>query len=311
MTVRVLICDPLSEEAIKILKNKGFILDFADSPPPDQLANIIKGYDAIIVRSATKVTREVIDAGVNLKIIARAGTGLDNIDVKYAQKKNIAVINSPEGNANAVAELTIGLIFALLRMIPQAYVTLKEKKWMKRQFKGIELAGRTVGVIGLGNIGSIVALKLKCLGASVIGFKKHNVKEKARKLGIHPAKSLDSLLKESDIVTLHVPLTDETRHMIDYREFDLMKDEVYLVNTARGAIINGKALLENLNKGKVAGAALDVFENEPPKEPWEWELVRHPKVIAVPHIGAMTKEAQKKVGITIAKKLIEYFSRYV
>lgn len=303
--VRILICDPICEEALSLLKSKGYELIFAHSPPPEELKKMISDVDVIIVRSATKVTKEVIDRAKRLKIIARAGAGLDNIDVKYAISKGIKILRSPGALSIAVAELTIGLMIALLRKFHIADARLKEGKWLKHEFLGSELYGKTLGIIGLGNIGSEVALRAKAFGMRVIGYKRHNVEQVAKKLGIEPAFSLEDILKESDIITLHVPLTSETYHMISEREFNLMKDGVYVVNTSRGAVIDGRALLKALENGKVAGAALDVHEHEPPREEWEWRLIKHPRVIATPHIGSMTKEAQKRVGIMIAKKIIK------
>lgn len=303
--IKVLVCDPVSEEAVKVLEEAGFVVDIKPGLSPNILVNLVGEYDVIIVRGSTEITSEIIDAGIKLKIIARAGSGLDNIAVNYAKEKGIRILNAPEGNANAVAELTIGLILALLRKIPQANIALKKGKWQRGLFKGLELKGRTVGVIGLGNIGSLVAKKLRCLGCKVIGFKRSNLREVAKQLGIIPAKDLNHLLAVSDIITLHVPLTKETWHMIGEQEFNIMKNGVFLVNTSRGQVIDGKALLKAINKGKVAGAALDVFWHEPPREEWEWRLIKHPNVIAVPHIGSMTEEAERNVGLIIARKIIK------
>ncbi len=303
--IKILVCDSISEEAIKILEKTGYRVDIKPALPLDVLIKIVGEYDVIIVRGSTKVTPEVVNAGTKLKIIARAGSGLDNIAVDYAKERGIRILNAPEGNANAVAELTIGLILALLRKIPQANIMLRRGNWRRDLFKGLELRGKTVGVVGLGNIGTLVAEKLKCLGCRVIGFKRSNLREVASRLGIMPAKDLNHLLSLSDIITLHVPLTEETRHMIGEREFNTMKDGVFLVNTSRGQVIDGKALLKAINKGKVAGAALDVFWHEPPQEEWEWRLIKHPNVIAVPHIGSMTEEAERNVGLVIARKIIE------
>ncbi|RLE77512.1 MAG: 3-phosphoglycerate dehydrogenase [Thermoprotei archaeon] len=303
--IRVLVCDPVSEEAVKVLEEAGFVVDIKPGLSPNILVNLVGEYDVIIVRGSTKITSEIIDAGIKLKIIARAGSGLDNIAVNYAKEKGIKILNAPEGNANAVAELTIGLILALLRKIPQANIALKEGTWQRGLFKGLELKERTVGVIGLGNVGSLVARKLRCLGCRVIGFKRSNLHEVAKRLGIIPAKDINHLLAVSDIITLHVPLTKETWHMIGEQEFNIMKNGVFLVNTSRGQVIDGKALLKAINEGKVAGAALDVFWHEPPREEWEWRLIKHPNVIAVPHIGSMTEEAERNVGLIIARKIIK------
>ena len=300
---KVLVCDPISEKAINLLLEKGLNVKFYNRNK-ERLDDIISEFDIIIVRSATKVTKSIIDKAVNLKIIARAGAGLDNIDVKYATTKGIRILNSPISVANAVAELTIGLIIALLRRIPQAYMSMKEKKWRKKECLGYELEGKTLGIIGLGNIGSRVAIKAKGLGLHVIGYKRTKLSYYAKKLGIEAAETLDNLLRKSDIITLHVPLTPDTYHMIDASKIDLMKDGAYLINTSRGGVIDGRALLKALDDGKIAGAALDVWENEPPKYDWEWKLAGHPKVIPTPHIGAMTVEAQNKAGVYIAEKIL-------
>jgi len=302
---RVLICDPISEAAILMLKGAGFDVDFVRSPPPEILKDIVRKYDAIIVRSATKVTKEVIDAAENLKVIARAGAGLDNIDVDYATNKGIKVISSPEALSIAVAELTIGLMICLMRRVCEACRLLKEGKWAKHRFLGDELYGKVLGIIGLGRIGSEVAKRAKVLGMEVLGYRRTRLKEVAKKLGVIPANSLHSLLERSDVITIHVPLTRETRHMISDQEFEMMKSGVYLINTSRGAVIDGRALLKALEKGIVKGVALDVHEHEPPVEDWEWELIRHPRVLPTPHIGSMTKEAQRKAGVIIAEKLVK------
>jgi len=299
------VCDPISEDAILRLKSAGFDVDFVSSPPPEILKGIVYRYDAIIVRSSTKVTKDVIDAAKNLKVIARAGAGLDNIDVDYATMKGIKVISSPEALSIAVAELTIGLMISLVRGIHNACRLLKEGKWAKHQFLGEELYGKVLGIIGLGRIGSEVAKRAKAFGMSVIGYRRTKLKEVAKKLGITPASSLYDLLTKSDIISIHVPLTQETRHMISEKEFEIMKQGVYLINTSRGAVVDGKALLKALEREIVKGAALDVHEHEPPVEEWEWKLIKHPRVLPTPHIGSMTREAQRKAGFIIAEKLIK------
>ncbi len=306
---RVLVCDPIAREAIDLLRKNNFKVDFVESPAPEELCRIIAAYDVIIVRSATKVTKEVIDRGEKLKIIARAGAGLDNIDVEHANKRKIKVINAPEALAVAVAEHTIALMLMLLRKEYHACRSLKEEKlWLKKKFLGEEAFGKTIGIIGLGRIGSEVAKRCKALGMRVLGYRRHKLEEKARELGIVAAPSLDFLLSESDIISIHVPLNKETFHMIGERELNLMRPNVYLINTSRGAVIDGKSLLRALENNRIAGVALDVFENEPPREPWEWKLITHPRVIVTPHIGAMTKESQRKTGLIIAQKIITTLS---
>ena len=302
---KVLICDPISEHAINVLKDRGFVVEYTQSPSPSELAQIIDQYDVIIVRSSTKVNREVLKRAKKLKVIARAGAGLDNIDVNYAEERGILVVNAPEALAVAVAEHTIALMLMLLRKEYEACKSLKEGRWIKKQLLGEELYGKTLGVIGLGRIGTEVAKRALAFGMKVLGYRRTRLREVSEKLKIEPAKSIDDVLQRSDIITLHVPLTPQTYHMISEREFSLMKQGVYIVNTSRGAVIDGRSLLKALNEGRVAGAALDVFEHEPPKEPWEWELIQHPKVIATPHIGSMAREAQERAGLIVVKKIVE------
>ncbi|HIQ02860.1 MAG TPA: 3-phosphoglycerate dehydrogenase [Desulfurococcales archaeon] len=304
-SIKVLVSDPISENAINLLKSKGLIVDEKPEISHEELKRIIEQYHVLIVRSRTKVTRDIIDSGRNLKIIARAGVGLDNIDVEYAKSKGITILNAPEAPTIAVAELTIGLMIAIARGICLGNMALKEGKWIKKQLMGFELYGKTLGIIGFGRIGKEVAKRAKAFGMNVIAISRRDISREARELGVEAAKDLDDLLRKSDIITLHVPLTPKTYHMIGEREFSIMKDGVVIINTARGAVIDGKALLKALKSGKVYAAGLDVYEHEPPQEDWEWELIRHPRVIAVPHIGAQTREAQEKAGMIIAEKILK------
>jgi len=304
--VRVLICDPMPEQFVKYLVEKGIEVDFAKSPPPEVLKELVAGYDAIVVRSATKVTAEVVRASSRLRVIARAGAGLDNIDVEAAAQKGIKVVNVPEAVANAVAELTLALIFSLLRSVPQAVESLRAGRWEKRLFVGRELAGMSVGVVGLGTIGGLVAEKLANLGARVIAYRRNRqlLEQEAARIGVEAASSLQDLLSKSEVVTLHVPYTKETHHLINSMNIRLLPKGSYLVNTARAWVVEGKALLDALNNGILEGAAVDVHYHEPPREDWEWELVRHPRVIATPHIGAQTREAGERVSRLLAEKLV-------
>jgi len=302
----VLICDPMPEQFVKYLVEKGIEVDFAKSPPPEVLKELVAGYDAIVVRSATKVTAEVVRASSRLRVIARAGAGLDNIDVEAAAQKGIKVVNVPEAVANAVAELTLALIFSLLRSVPQAVESLRAGRWEKRLFVGRELAGMSVGVVGLGTIGGLVAEKLANLGARVIAYRRNRqlLEQEAARIGVEAASSLQDLLSKSEVVTLHVPYTKETHHLINSMNIRLLPKGSYLVNTARAWVVEGKALLDALNNGILEGAAVDVHYHEPPREDWEWELVRHPRVIATPHIGAQTREAGERVSRLLAEKLV-------
>jgi len=298
-----LITDTVDEELISELVSRGLDVDYRPGIRRDELLQIVQNYDVLIVRSRTKVDKEVIDRARKLRIIARAGVGLDNIDVEYARNRGIQVINTPEGPTESVAELTIGLMIAAARYITTFDRLVKEGKWPKGKYVGFELQGKTLGIIGLGRIGSRVAEIAKVIGMHIIAYDVADVKERAEKLGIDLARTLDEMLPKCDVVTLHVPLTKTTYRMISKREFDLMKDGVIFINTSRGEIVDTKALLEALKSGKIGVAALDVLENEPPREEWELELVRHPRVIVTPHIGSETYEARRRIAKLLADKV--------
>jgi len=299
--LKVLVCDLIDPEGIELLKEFGFEVLLEPEISMEDLKRKVAEYHVLIVRSRTKVTKDIIDAGKNLKIIARAGAGVDNIDVEYAEKKGIRVVCTPEAVATAVAELTMGLILSLARQIPMADRAMKEGKWIKKEIVGWELQGKTLGIIGFGRIGQRVARLAKAFGMKIIACELNSVSE-------HLLKELDveivpfeELLKKSDIITLHVPLTQKTYHMIGKKEIEQMKNGVYIVNTSRGSIIDEKALFEALKNGKIAGAALDVYEKEPPND---FSLIKLPNVICTPHIGAQTLEAQKYASIIVAQKII-------
>ncbi|MFQ6094932.1 MAG: hydroxyacid dehydrogenase [Candidatus Bathyarchaeia archaeon] len=302
MSARILVCDPIDEEGIRRLMEADFEVDVKLAVSSEELKEIVSDYDALIVRSRTKVTKEIIERGKRLKVIGRAGTGLDNIDVRSAEERGIIVLNTPEAAATAVAELTIGLILSLARNIPLADRSMKEGRWIKKDLRGWQLEGKTLGLIGLGNIGLRVAVIAKCLEMKILVTKRTPPsKELLNRLGARFV-PLDDLLKESDIVSLHLPLSEETHRMIGSRELNLMKDGAYLINTSRGAIVDEEALLEALESGKLGGAALDVYGFEPPTD---LRLVRLPNVVCTPHIGAQTEEAQREASIMIAGKIID------
>jgi D-3-phosphoglycerate dehydrogenase len=261
----------------------------------------VPNYDVLIVRSRTKVTKEILDVGTRLKAVGRAGAGLDNVDVEAAQQKGLKVLNTPEAPAEAVAELTIGLLLCLARNIPYADRAGKEAKWIKKELKGWELRGKTLGTIGLGNIGERVARLAKGFGMNVL-ITKRTPPDLAllRELEAEFV-PLRDLLTRSDVVTIHIPYSPQTHHMISETELGLMKKGAYMINTARGAIIDEKALLEALQSGRLAGAALDVFEVEPPSD---WTLLQLPNVICTPHVGAQTEEGQKTASMLLAEKII-------
>jgi D-3-phosphoglycerate dehydrogenase len=303
--VNVLVSDPIDEEGVKMLREAGLTVDLRTDITAEELKHVIEGYDAVVVRSRTKLTQEVLEKAISLKAIARAGVGLDNIDTRYAKEKGVEVFNSPEAPCNAVAELVVGLMLTMARHITVADSTMKQGRWEKNRLTGIELSGRTLGVIGFGRIGYMVGKKARALGMEVLAYDvlmdklRHLVQEiGAKDVG------LDTLLAESDFVTVHVPLLPQTKHMISTKQFEKMKDGVHIVNAARGGIVDEAALMTALDSGKVAGAALDVFEQEPSPDP---ELVRRVNVVCTPHIGAGSVEAQLGNSTIVAEKLIRFF----
>jgi D-3-phosphoglycerate dehydrogenase len=301
--MKILITDPVDRSCIKILEEEGFEVDLRVGISGEELRRIIGGYSALIVRSGTKVTSDIINSAVNLKIIGRAGAGVDNIDVNAATRRGIIVMNTPGGNTISTAEHTISLLLSLARNIPQACSDLKLGNWNRRKFMGVELYGKTIGIIGVGKIGREVALRCRAFGMNVIGYDPVLSSEVASRLGIELVSELDEIFRRSDFITLHVPLTDETRGMIGRDELARCKRGVRIINCARGGIIDEMALLEAIESGHVAGAALDVFVQEPP--PRGHPLICHPKVIVTPHLGAATEEAQEKVAIQIAHQIAD------
>jgi len=298
--MKILISDGIEDIGKKILKEAGF--DVVDKKlTPEELLKEIPDYDAIIVRSATKVTKNVIDAGKNLKVIARGGVGLDNIDVQHAGSKGIKVLNTPGASSISVAELAIAHMFALSRFLHQSNVEMREGKWPKKEYsKGIELTGKTLGLFGFGNIGKEVAKRALGLGMKVVAY---DPVAKQNELNVKLC-SQEEVLKNSDYISLHIPLDKKAGATITKKEFDMMKKGVVLINCARGGVVSEKDLLEALKSGKVSRAAMDVFENEPPV-PEEYELLKHPNVSITPHIGASTVEAQERVGEEIARKVVQ------
>lgn len=298
MTFKILVSDPLAEEGLSILKEH-FEVDVRTDLKEDELVAIMKDYDALVVRSGTTVTEKIIDVGEKLKIIGRAGTGVDNIDVEAATRRGIPVVNAPEGNTLAATEHTFAMMLALARNVPQATASLKQKQWKRSKFMGIELNEKILGIIGLGRIGREIAKRAIAMQMRCIAYDPFISSERARQMGVQ-LMPLDEVIRNSDIITVHTPLTAETTHMINAEKIAMMKDGVRIINCARGGIIDEKALYEALKRGKVAGAALDVFEDEPPlKSP----LLDLDTVIVTPHLGASTYEAQQNVAITVAKEI--------
>jgi D-3-phosphoglycerate dehydrogenase len=300
---RVLISDPLDSIASEILTKNNISVDTKTNLSPEELKKIIDNYDGLIIRSATKVRKEIIDSAPNLKVIGRAGIGLDNIDVEYAKSKDIEVLNTPGASSVSVAELTLGLILAVNRKLQMSVKAFSDKpyRWIKKEMKGWELNGKTLGIMGMGHIGREVAKRALCFGMKVIGYDVYDFNvENVEKV------QLDELYKRSDIITIHAPLLDSTRHMINSKSIAKMKDGVVLVCAARGGIIDEKSLIKSLKDGKVRAAALDVFEKEPPDE--NNELLKLDNVLLTPHIGGSTVEAQKRIGMEITDKVLKFLN---
>ena len=300
--MKVLASDKIAESGLKKLRDAGFEVDMKTGLPEDELVKIIPEYDALVVRSETKVTPKVIEAGKKLKIIARAGVGVDNVDLPSATKKGIIVVNSPEGNTIAAAEHTWAMLLAMSRNIPQAQASLRSGKWERSKFTGVEVYGKTLGILGLGKIGSHVAQYAIAFGMKVIAFDPFVTKEYADKLGVE-LKDVDSVIKAADYITLHLPKNKDTANLINADKIKSMKDGVRIVNCARGGIINENDLAEALRSKKVAAAAIDVYDKEPP-EPTN-PLLSLDNCVTVPHLGAATVEAQVNVAIDVVEQIIE------
>lgn len=298
MPFKVLISDSLSKEAIAILeKEKELKVDVNTKLTPDELKNVIKDYDALIVRSGTKVTKDVIEHADKLRIVGRAGVGLDNVDVEAASKKGVIVVNTPGGNTISTAEHTVSMMLALSRNISLADQSMKRGEWERKKFMGTELYGKTLGVVGLGRIGTEVAKRALSFEMRVLAYDPYLSMEKAKELGIESV-DLNTLFKESDYISVHTPLTEETKHIISDKEFGMMKKGIRIINCARGGIVDEEALVKAIESGKVAGAALDVYEDEPPKK--DSKIIKLDKLVLTPHLGASTEEAQVNVAIDIA-----------
>ncbi|MBW2554373.1 MAG: phosphoglycerate dehydrogenase [Deltaproteobacteria bacterium] len=302
--MKVLVSDKLSPKGVEIFeKAKGIEVEVKTKLPPEELKAIIGEYDGLVIRSATKVKPEIIEAADKLKVIGRAGSGLDNVDIPAASKKGIVVMNTPGGNTITTAEHAISMMLALSRKIPQATASMKSKKWEKSKFMGSEIYNKTLGIMGIGSIGSVVADRARGLKMNVLAYDPFLSPERAEKLGVELV-NLDDLLKRSDYITIHVPKSKETINLVNKELFSKMKDGVFLINCARGGIVNEKDLCDAIKSGKVAGAALDVFEKEPPDS--DNPLLDLDEVICTPHLGASTEEAQEKVAVAIAEQMVDY-----
>jgi len=305
--LRVLIADEVDKECPTRLRAAGFDVSERFEISAEELIKVVGDYEILVVRSRTKVTREVIASGKNLRLIGRVGVGLDTIDTKAAEQKGIKVINTPQMSTIAVAELVMTMMLDLVRGVHLANESMKKGLWEKKRFHGTELNGKTLGVVGLGRIGKAVAERAKSFGMKLLVYDVIVDEETLKRFGAERSATMENLQKRSDIVTIHVPLLPETRKMINAKTLAQFKTGAYLINASRGEVVDCKDLLDALKSKKLAGAALDVYENEPPKEPWEKELVAMPNVIATPHIGAQTVEAQIAGAVMIAENIINAF----
>jgi D-3-phosphoglycerate dehydrogenase len=298
----VLICDSINQTGIDILKKAGMQVDYKPNILTDELISIVKDYQVILVRSRTKITREIIQGASNAKIIARAGVGLDNIEVTAAEEKGIRVVNAPEAAINAVSELTVGNMISLARSIPLADSEMKRGKWIKKNLMGTELSGKYLGIVGVGNIGRNVGRIAKALRMNIIGYDPYPIdRDYIKEVGLIVT-DLNTLIQSADFITCHVPLLEETKHLFNAELISNMKSTAYIINASRGGVIDETALYNALCNRSIAGAALDVFETEPPINNL---LIELPNVICTPHIGAQTKEAQELTSIVIAEKIIQ------
>ncbi|MGN6350293.1 MAG: D-2-hydroxyacid dehydrogenase [Candidatus Nitrosocosmicus sp.] len=299
---KIIICDSIDESGIKSLRNAGLVVDYLPEISPSELISSVNDYDVIVVRSRTKITREVIQKASKAKIIARVGVGLDNIDTEEAEKQKIEVINAGEASITAVSELVIGLMLSLSRNIPLANYETKKGNWIKKNLMGTELKGKYLGIIGLGKIGRNVArlargLRMNLIGYDIVPIDKGFVQEVSL-----ITTDLKMLLQSSDFITCHVPFTEQTKHLINKETISNVKNSAFIINTSRGEIIEENSLINALKDKKIAGAALDVFEVEPPKNK---ELLDLPNLICTPHIGAQTKEGQELASTVVAEKIIQ------
>src|SRR5512137_894664 len=304
--MKILVCDPVSPKGIAVLQQRP---EFEVVVLPKRLSEaellpVVKDVVAMVVRSETKVTRKVIEAAPQLKVVGRAGVGVDNVDVNAATEHGVVVMNTPGGNTISTAELSFAMLLSLARKVPQAHGSMTAGRWDRKQFQGTELAGKTLGVLGLGRIGSEVARRALAFGMSVVGYDPFLTEARAKALGVQLVADLDDVYRDADFITVHMPVTDQTRGMLNAAAFARMKPKVCLVNCARGEIIAENDLLAALDSGKVAGAALDVYATEP--LPAEHPFRRHPAIILTPHLGASTREAQEKCGLEVAEVIAAY-----
>jgi len=303
---KIIITDSVDKKCVSILESAGFNVNYRPGMKKDEIKEVIKDYNSLIVRSDTQVTADIISLMDNMEVIGRAGTGVDNIDVKAATRKGIIVMNTPGGNTISTAEHTMALMLSMCRNIPQANQSLRSGKWDRKTFKGTELQGKTLGIIGLGKIGREVAVRAKSFGMNIIGHDPILSEDVAALLNVKLV-DIDIIFELSDIITLHVPFNDETKNLISASSLKKCKDGVKIINCARGGIVEESALVEALNSGKVSAAAFDVYVSEPPD--FTGPLIQHPKIVSTPHLGASTEEAQEKVAVQIAEQIVDLFNQ--
>jgi D-3-phosphoglycerate dehydrogenase len=302
VSYRILVLEGITERGMDVLRREGWSIDAEKALPPAELAKVVAPYHALMIRSGSQITAQVLEAAANLRIVGRPGVGVDNVDLAAATRRGVVVMNSPGGNIASTAELTLGLLLALARNIARADAAMKAGKWDRKSFAGVELHGKRLGVVGLGRIGREVASRCRSLGMEVVGHDPFVAPALAEALHVKLT-TLDELLQGSDFITLHTTLTKESRHLLGREAFARIKPGVRIVNAARGELIDEQALLAALESGRVAGVALDVHAAEPPAD---WRLAQHPKVVATPHIGAQTAEAQERVGTDIAVQVRDF-----
>lgn len=302
--MRILLTDNIDPVAAERLRAEGFDVDERPTLDRDTLKKEIRKYDAVAVRSATILDEEILQTAGALKLIVRGGVGIDNIDLAAATRSGIAVANTPDANTTATAELTMALMLALVRWVVPAHQSLTSGEWKRSRFRGVELCGKTLGVIGFGRIGRAVARRARAFEMRILAYDPYIDKDSFAQEQVTPV-GIEELYRQADIITLHIPLTDETRRLIDASAIDLMKTGVRLINTARGGLLDDEAVALALNQGKIAGVALDVYQTEPP--PPDHPLIGHPKVLSVPHLGAYTQEAQNRVAEEVARVIVDFF----
>lgn len=298
--MKVIVSDKISSKGVDLLKEEGYEVNEAWDIPKEDLPGIVGDYDAIVIRSATKVKGDLLEAAKNLKVVGRAGIGLDNVDLKKCEERKIVVRNTPNATTDTVAELALAFMFALARKVVQGTTTLRKGEWAKKQLKGSELLGKTLGIVGCGRIGSALARKCTALGMKTIGCDVVHISE-----ACVDQCEMPEVFGQADFISLHLPLLPETKHIINKEAMDKMKDGVFIINCARGGTIDEKALYEAIKSGKVAGAALDVWEKEPIELEASKKLLELDQVIGSPHIGAQTAEGQERAGIQVAEAVIE------